>query len=212
MLRRAVRSMRLLGGERPGAARAAAGGPRLHGAVLPRAGHRLRPDLARSRTPRRRRSARTLRSGTTILDTAVAEPTKSPEDDRLSGDQAFPLHDTYGFPIDLTLEMAAEQGLTVDEEGFRRLMAEQRDRAKADATAQQDRPRRPVVYRDRPGRRRARPSSPATPSLATRVDGALPCSTTPACRRRRSRRATSRWSSTGPRSTPRPAASTPTRA
>ena len=52
----------------------------------------------------------------------------------LSGAQAFQLHDTYGFPIDLTLEMAAEQGLTVDEEGFRRLMAEQRERAKRDAT------------------------------------------------------------------------------
>ena len=51
----------------------------------------------------------------------------------LSGEQAFQLHDTYGFPIDLTLEMAAEQGLTVDEEGFRRLMAEQRERAKRDA-------------------------------------------------------------------------------
>ena len=53
----------------------------------------------------------------------------------LSGAQAFQLHDTYGFPIDLTLEMAAEQGLSVDEEGFRRLMGEQRQRAKADARA-----------------------------------------------------------------------------
>ena len=53
----------------------------------------------------------------------------------MSGDQAFQLHDTYGFPIDLTLEMAAEQGVGVDEEGFRRLMNEQRERAKADARA-----------------------------------------------------------------------------
>jgi len=53
----------------------------------------------------------------------------------LSGDQAFQLHDTYGFPIDLTLEMAGEQGLAVDEEGFRRLMAEQRRRAKDDSRA-----------------------------------------------------------------------------
>src|SRR5262249_60361301 len=51
------------------------------------------------------------------------------------GAQAFQLHDTYGFPIDLTLEMAAEQGLVVDEDGFRRLMAEQRQRAKDDAAA-----------------------------------------------------------------------------
>jgi alanyl-tRNA synthetase len=53
----------------------------------------------------------------------------------LSGDEAFALHDTYGFPIDLTLEMAAEQGVQVDEAGFRRLMGQQRDRAKADAKA-----------------------------------------------------------------------------
>src|SRR6202041_3011335 len=51
----------------------------------------------------------------------------------LSGPQAFQLHDTYGFPIDLTLEMAAEQGLSVDEDGFRRLMGEQKNRARRDA-------------------------------------------------------------------------------
>ena len=77
---------------------------------------------------------RTLASGTTILDTAVAS-TKSQGGTRLAGEQAFALHDTYGFPIDLTLEMAAEQGLEVDREGFARLMQEQRDRAKADAKA-----------------------------------------------------------------------------
>ncbi|GIF71482.1 alanine--tRNA ligase [Asanoa siamensis] len=76
----------------------------------------------------------TLRAGTTILDTAVAE-TKQAGGSTLSGDKAFQLHDTYGFPIDLTLEIAAEQGLRVDADGFRRLMAEQRSRAKADAQA-----------------------------------------------------------------------------
>ena len=54
---------------------------------------------------------------------------------QLTGSQAFALHDTYGFPIDLTLEMAAEQGVAVDEPGFRRLMQEQKDRARADAKA-----------------------------------------------------------------------------
>src|SRR3712207_9510377 len=54
----------------------------------------------------------------------------------LSLHDALPiLHDTYGFPIDVTLEMAAEQGVTVDEDGFRALMQEQRDRARADARA-----------------------------------------------------------------------------
>ncbi|HEY0700852.1 MAG TPA: alanine--tRNA ligase, partial [Micromonospora sp.] len=76
----------------------------------------------------------TLRAGTTILDTAITE-TRSKGGSTLSGDKAFQLHDTYGFPIDLTLEIAAEQGLTVDAEGFRRLMADQRARAKADAQA-----------------------------------------------------------------------------
>jgi alanyl-tRNA synthetase len=76
----------------------------------------------------------TLRAGTTILDTAIAE-TRSAGQGTLPGDKAFQLHDTYGFPIDLTLEIAAEQGLRVDAEGFRRLMADQRARAKADAQA-----------------------------------------------------------------------------
>jgi alanyl-tRNA synthetase len=76
----------------------------------------------------------TLRAGTTILDTAIAR-TRASGGTRLAGEQAFQLHDRYGFPIDLTLEIAAEQGLSVDEDGFRRLMADQRARAKADANA-----------------------------------------------------------------------------
>ncbi|HET9143608.1 alanine--tRNA ligase, partial [Actinophytocola sp.] len=74
----------------------------------------------------------TLSSGSRIFDLAAAD-TKQRGGDVLAGDKAFQLHDTYGFPIDLTLEMAAEQGLKVDEEGFRRLMAEQRARSKEDA-------------------------------------------------------------------------------
>lgn len=77
---------------------------------------------------------RTLASGSKLFDDA-AEATRAAGKSTLSGTDAFTLHDTYGFPIDLTLEMAAEAGLTVDEEGFRGLMAEQRRRAKADAAA-----------------------------------------------------------------------------
>ncbi len=77
---------------------------------------------------------RTLSSGTQIFDLAVSEVRRS-QQATLSGERAFQLHDTYGFPIDLTLEMAGEQGLSVDEAGFRRLMTEQRQRAKADAKA-----------------------------------------------------------------------------
>ena len=76
----------------------------------------------------------TLRSGTTVFDTAVAN-TKSRGATTMSGAEAFALHDTYGFPIDLTLELAAEQGLEVDRDGFATLMTEQRQRAKADAVA-----------------------------------------------------------------------------
>src|SRR6202021_2067485 len=76
--------------------------------------------------------ADTLRTGTAIFDVAVEE-TKRKHASGLTGAHAVPLHGPYGFPIDLPLEMAAEQGLQVDEEGFRRLMGEQRDRAKKDA-------------------------------------------------------------------------------
>jgi alanyl-tRNA synthetase len=77
---------------------------------------------------------RTLVSGSRLFD-EVAGATKASGASVVSGSDAFTLHDTYGFPIDLTLEMAAEAGLTVDEAGFRELMAEQRKRAKADAAA-----------------------------------------------------------------------------
>ncbi|WP_029107476.1 alanine--tRNA ligase [Mycobacterium sp. URHD0025] len=77
---------------------------------------------------------RTLVSGSRLFDDAAAATKKSGAT-VLSGSDAFTLHDTYGFPIDLTLEMAAEAGLSVDEQGFRTLMAEQRQRAKADAAA-----------------------------------------------------------------------------
>jgi len=75
---------------------------------------------------------RTLISGSQVLDLAISE-VKSQSKKSLSGDSAFLLHDTYGFPIDLTLEIAEEAGLEVDRDGFKTLMTEQRDRAKADA-------------------------------------------------------------------------------
>jgi alanyl-tRNA synthetase len=76
----------------------------------------------------------TLKSGTQIFDMASVALKKS-KATVLPGDEVFKLHDTYGFPFDLTLEMAREEGLEVDEDGFRRLMKEQKDRAKADAKA-----------------------------------------------------------------------------
>lgn len=76
----------------------------------------------------------TLKSGTQIFDLATND-VKSMSHSSLSGETAFKLHDTYGFPFDLTLEMATEAGLKVDADGFRRLMKEQKDRARADARA-----------------------------------------------------------------------------
>ena len=71
---------------------------------------------------------RTLEAGSVILEEALRDGTG-----RVPGDVAFRLHDTHGFPIELTMEMAAEAGVEVDTEGFEREMAAQRDLARADA-------------------------------------------------------------------------------
>jgi alanyl-tRNA synthetase len=133
ILRRAVRSIRLLGFEEPAL-------PHL----LPVARDCMAPSYPEVESDFGRISSyaygeeeaflSTLRAGTTILDLAIGEA-KQEQRGVLAGQQAFLLHDTYGFPIDLTLEIAAEQGLQVDEEGFRALMTQQRKRAKADAQA-----------------------------------------------------------------------------
>ena len=146
MLRRAVRSMRLLGYDEPSLP-----------LLLPVSVERMKnsyPELeagfdriSQIAYAEEEAFRRTLASGTTILDTAVAR-TKSSGGSTLAGDEAFALHDTYGFPIDLTLEMASEQGLEVDREGFTRLMQEQRDRAKADAKAKKGGHANTEVWRD----------------------------------------------------------------
>jgi alanyl-tRNA synthetase len=74
----------------------------------------------------------TIRAGTAMFDAAV-EQLRASGGSQIVGAQAFVLHDTHGFPIDLTLEMAEEAGLSVDRDGFTALMTEQRERAKADA-------------------------------------------------------------------------------
>jgi len=149
MLRRAVRSMRLLGWDDQ---------PSLP-LLLPVSMERMAQSYPELRTDFARISQvayaeeetfrRTLAAGTTILDTAVRRITSGEEQAprQMSGAQAFALHDTFGFPIDLTLEMAAEQGVSVDEPGFRRLMAEQRDRAKADARSKKSAHGDTGVYR-----------------------------------------------------------------
>ena len=102
---------------RAGAARVRRGRARRDGPVVPGARHRLRADL-RGRPHRGGGVPADPHHRLEDLRTAVAT-TRQAGSTQLPGDQAFKLHDTYGFPIDLTLEMAAEAGLTVDEQGFR---------------------------------------------------------------------------------------------
>lgn len=138
LLRRAVQSMRLLGVEDPTMQELLP----VSRAVMSPGYPELDRDWARiSATVYAEEEAfrATLRSGTAVFDAAVSQVKGAQGTDGgaavLPGAQAFALHDTYGFPIDLTLEMAAGAGLTVDEPGFRRLMDEQRRRAKADSRA-----------------------------------------------------------------------------
>ncbi|GLW94421.1 alanine--tRNA ligase [Actinokineospora globicatena] len=146
LLRRIVRSVRLLGVNEPVLGEFAA--------VVRDTMSPSYPDLAND-FPRIESVMRkeeeaflaTLVSGSKIFDLA-ADQVKADGRAQLPGDKAFQLHDTYGFPIDLTLEMAAEKGLSVDETGFRELMAEQRARAKADAASRKTGHGNQTVYRD----------------------------------------------------------------
>ncbi|WP_216206022.1 alanine--tRNA ligase [Amycolatopsis aidingensis] len=146
LLRRIVRSMRLLGVHEPVLPEFAAIVRDAMGPFYPE----LVTDFDRISDVMRIEEETflaTLTSGSRIFDLA-AEETKRTGGGILAGDKAFQLHDTYGFPIDLTLEMAAEQGLSVDEDGFRTLMEEQRQRAKADAAARKSGHGDLSVYRD----------------------------------------------------------------
>ena len=75
---------------------------------------------------------RTLNSGLLVLDEEIAKA-KSSKSSALTGDSVFLLHDTYGFPVDLTFEIAQEAGLEIDRDKFTSLMNVQRQRAKDDA-------------------------------------------------------------------------------
>jgi len=132
IVRRAVRAMRLLGALDPTVSSLVEASIGAMGPQYPS----LVTDTARIQAVAQAEEAsflETVAKGATIFDQAV--PAARTAGGVLSGRQAFSLHDTYGFPIDLTLEMAAEQGLSVDEPGFRALMDEQRARAQADSRA-----------------------------------------------------------------------------
>ena len=133
MMRRTIRNMRLLGSHDPiisELTRAAIGamGPQYPELVAAK-DRILAVSVAEEES-----FLQTLKSGTQIFDLA-ATALKAKKVSTLGGEEVFKLHDTYGFPYDLTLEMAQEVGLQIDTEGFQRLMKEQKDRAKADARA-----------------------------------------------------------------------------
>jgi alanyl-tRNA synthetase len=133
LLRRTVRSMRLLGVDAPAFTELFAASKDAMKAAYPE----VERDFDRIRnlaTAEEETFLRTLASGTSILDLAVTK-TQAFGSTQLAGGTAFLLHDTFGFPIDLTLEMAEEAGLSVDRGAFDALMLEQRTMAKADAKA-----------------------------------------------------------------------------
>lgn len=131
LLRRSIRAMRLMGVTVPVVAEMLLASKNAMRESYPE----LESDFDRIRTigvAEEEAFLRTLVSGSLVLDQAI-EDLKVKNALQLGGAEAFLLHDTYGFPIDLTLEIAEEAGLRVDREGFITLMTEQRDRAKTDA-------------------------------------------------------------------------------
>ncbi len=133
MMRRTIRNMRLLGTNDPIMAELTQSAIGAMGPQYPELVADTKRILAVA-SAEEESFLQTLKSGTQIFDLATTS-LKAEKKSMLPGDEVFKLHDTYGFPFDLTLEMAREEGLEVDEDGFRRLMKEQRDRAKADAKA-----------------------------------------------------------------------------
>ena len=131
LLRRTIRAMRLLGVEGPSFRELFAASRDAMKAAYPEVA-RDYAHIEQLALGEEEAFLRTLEAGTSILDGAVAA-TKGAGKAELAGDTAFLLHDTYGFPIELTLEMADEAGLAVDRGAFDELMTAQRTRAKADA-------------------------------------------------------------------------------
>ena len=146
MMRRAIRNMRLLGSADPVMSELTVAAIEAMGAQYPE----LLSDKSRILSvsvSEEESFLQTLISGTAIFDIASAALAAS-DNSVLPAADAFKLHDTYGFPFDLTLEMAREAGLEVDEAGFRSLMKEQKDRAKADSRAKKSGHTDVTQYRD----------------------------------------------------------------
>jgi alanyl-tRNA synthetase len=129
VMRRAIRHTRLIGYDGVALPRLAHKCIELMGDAYPEI--REKRDLIEQIAAREEeRFSATLKQGTALLEGAVADTSKA-GGKKIEGDIAFKLHDTFGFPIDLTIEIAQESGLDVDQEGFKKLMQEQRERARA---------------------------------------------------------------------------------
>jgi alanyl-tRNA synthetase len=149
LFRRAVRHGRLLGRREPFMAEAASVVIDVMGEAYPHLVAR-RDEILGVIAREEAQFGRTLDSGTKLLETEIGKVAgtdaprlvgRSPDDlppdaPSLEGEIAFKLHDTYGFPIDLTVELAAEYGVAVDRDGFERALAEQRDRSRSGTKAQ----------------------------------------------------------------------------
>ncbi|MGM7667419.1 alanine--tRNA ligase [Microbacterium sp. A93] len=130
LIRRAVRAMRLMGVTEPVLPELLPASRDAMKGTYPQVGQEF-DRIGRIAYNEEKAFLRTIAAGTARMDTAVAAAQSGRTG--ISGHDAFELHDTYGFPIDLTLEMAQEAGVSVDEAGFRELMTEQRTRARQDA-------------------------------------------------------------------------------
>ncbi|CAN5824115.1 alanine--tRNA ligase [soil metagenome] len=142
ILRRAVQKARTIGVERPFMGKLADVIVEHYGVQYPEL-RRRRDTILRALAHEEEAFGRTIVTGMSRLD-ALLERTG--DRTTISGEDAFRLHDTYGFPIDLTIELADQAGYQVDVDGFRAALAEQRERSRAnlDAFADASRLRAPL--------------------------------------------------------------------
>ena len=166
IMRRAIQQGRTLGLEAPWLGRFAERTIELMGDAYPELVAE-RETIARWVGDEEESFGRTLERGTELLERLIAEA-KEAETSWIDAADAFKLHDTYGFPYDLTKELLAEQGLSVDDAGFEELMEEQRQRARTGAR-HRARLRGHATSRCSPSPpRRRRPASSATRRCARR--------------------------------------------
>ena len=147
IMRRAIQQGRTLGLEAPWLGRFAERAIEIMGEAYPELVAE-RKTIARWVGDEEESFGRTLERGTELLERLIAEAKES-ETSWIDAPAAFELHDTYGFPYDLTKELLAEQGLSVDDGGFEELMEEQRQRSRggsATAHGSEDRHERVLAF------------------------------------------------------------------